>query len=263
MTAVLPVSTADGVALRYPLAGVAARGLATAVDLLIGAACAVPAWRAGLAPEGPDRIAWHPVGAALPDAAFRLSARAGPTLLLAAVVVPLLSELLTGGRTPGKWLLGLRVRAEDGGAADISALLVRNVFRLVDLLPGTYAVGAVAVAVGGRRQRLGDLLARTVVVSDRVPVSRYALGTGLSPDRLAQVPDARTWDISGLEGRHRAVLQEFALRRHVLPAGLRATLAEWLADILSRRVVGAPSWLGPEDFLDALLVRVTAGSLRA
>jgi uncharacterized RDD family membrane protein YckC len=65
------------------------------------------------------------------------------------------------GATLGKYLLGLRVRGEDGNGVGVGAALVRNFVRIIDVFCG---LGAVLIWSSSRRQRLGDLLARTVVV---------------------------------------------------------------------------------------------------
>jgi uncharacterized RDD family membrane protein YckC len=81
------------------------------------------------------------------------------------------------GATPGKLILGLRVRNEDGSRLHPRAALIRNVLRIVDAFPYLipYLVGAVAVwaddsqalvgehASSGRRRRVGDRVARTIV----------------------------------------------------------------------------------------------------
>ena len=69
------------------------------------------------------------------------------------------------GRTLGKRLLGLRVATADGGRPGAGAIAVRTLLRLIDGL-GFYLVGLIAVlATGQRRQRLGDLAAKTTVVA--------------------------------------------------------------------------------------------------
>lgn len=74
-------------------------------------------------------------------------------------------EVLTRGRTPGKRIAGVRlVSLAGGGTPSVSALLVRNVFRLVDCLPGIYAVGLVATLLTRHAVRLGDIAAGTVLV---------------------------------------------------------------------------------------------------
>lgn len=68
----------------------------------------------------------------------------------------------TIGRTVGKLLLGLRVVHRDGGRPSVGAVAVRTVLRVVDWLPALYLVGFIAMLMtGSRRQRLGDLAART------------------------------------------------------------------------------------------------------
>jgi uncharacterized RDD family membrane protein YckC len=66
------------------------------------------------------------------------------------------------GQTVGKYLLGLRVVRPDGSRPSMSAITGRTVLRIVDWLPLLYLVGFITMmATGGRRQRLGDLAART------------------------------------------------------------------------------------------------------
>lgn len=66
------------------------------------------------------------------------------------------------GRTPGKWLLGLVVVAEDGTRPSRRAIAVRNLLRPLDFVL-CYAVGLLSVLATRRAQRLGDLVAKTVV----------------------------------------------------------------------------------------------------
>jgi uncharacterized RDD family membrane protein YckC len=68
-------------------------------------------------------------------------------------------------QTLGKRALGIRVVGVGGSKATAGATLVRTVLRIVDFLPVLYIVGFVAVlATGPRRQRIGDLAAKTRVV---------------------------------------------------------------------------------------------------
>lgn len=96
-----------------------------------------------------------------------------PVLGLAMVVCVLLSwwywswlPLRRGGRTPAMGWLGLRVVRMDGGPASGSALTLRWMLLLVDgMLLGL--VGGVAILLTDRGQRLGDVVASTLVVADR------------------------------------------------------------------------------------------------
>lgn len=92
----------------------------------------------------------------------------GPALVVIGVVSAILFAyfvLLEGtlGATLGKLAAGIRVRSVDGGRAGIGASLVRNLLRIIDGI-AVYLVGAVIMLLTKRKQRLGDLAARTVVV---------------------------------------------------------------------------------------------------
>jgi len=68
------------------------------------------------------------------------------------------------GRTVGKLLLGLRVTSRDGTRPSAAAIAARTLLRLVDWLPVLYLAGFISMlATRSRRQRLGDLAARTEV----------------------------------------------------------------------------------------------------
>jgi uncharacterized RDD family membrane protein YckC len=96
-----------------------------------------------------------------------------PVLLLAMLVSVLLAWWYwswlphrRAGRTPAMRWLGLRAVRLDGGPASLPALTLRWLFLLVDgMLLGL--VGGLAILLTDRGQRLGDVIAGTVVVLDR------------------------------------------------------------------------------------------------
>jgi uncharacterized RDD family membrane protein YckC len=75
-------------------------------------------------------------------------------------------ELVMHGRTPGKRWAGVRIVTRDGGTPGAGALLVRNVFRLIDSLP-LYGVGLIATMVTREHVRIGDMAAGTLLVYER------------------------------------------------------------------------------------------------
>ena len=68
------------------------------------------------------------------------------------------------GQTVGKRVLKLRVMDAQALRLEFGQVVVRNLLRFVDILPGLYLVGGVACVLSRRFQRLGDLAANTVVV---------------------------------------------------------------------------------------------------
>jgi uncharacterized RDD family membrane protein YckC len=90
------------------------------------------------------------------------------------------SELLLRGQTLGKRLCGIRVVKRDGFALEAGSIVIRNVFRVIDDLPPLWLVPLLSRS----SQRLGDMVAGTVVVFDK-PESLSGLR-----EALAQVPVA-------------------------------------------------------------------------
>lgn len=106
------------------------------------------------------------------------------TLLPAAILYFLyhpIVELAMQGRTPGKRMAGVRILSRDGGQPSITALLLRNVFRLIDSLPATYLVGLTCCFLSRQRVRIGDMAAGTLLVLD----NEAAAASLLRIDQLA------------------------------------------------------------------------------
>ena len=118
-----------------------------------------------------------------------------PPLAIYLLYHPVL-EVLMRGRTPGKRQAGVRIVTRDGATPDSTALLVRNVLRLVDSLPIFYVVGLVSCFITEQRVRIGDLAAGTVLVLDhdsaaksRVPLASSDAHSGLTPALVQLIHD--------------------------------------------------------------------------
>jgi uncharacterized RDD family membrane protein YckC len=116
---------------------------------LLAGLVVIPLLQWGLVP--PKVILWAPA------ITFIVVAYAGDVLIQ--IWVP----LRRGGVTPGMLVMGLRIETLRGGRPKGRAYLIRWVLLTVDgLLLGLVAV--VSMAMTRRRQRIGDLVARTLVV---------------------------------------------------------------------------------------------------
>lgn len=74
-------------------------------------------------------------------------------------------EYLTNGRSLGKWIMGIRVVTVNGETAGLREYFTRWIFRIVDIWLGAFGFLALLVAgTSERNQRLGDLMAGTVVI---------------------------------------------------------------------------------------------------
>lgn len=71
----------------------------------------------------------------------------------------------TQGKTLGKMALGLRVVTQDGQPLDWGPSAIRNVLRIIDGIL-LYLVGFIIAMTNDRRQRLGDMAAKTMVIKE-------------------------------------------------------------------------------------------------
>jgi len=155
------------------------------------------------------------------------------SLLPAAIIYflyhPIL-EVALRGRTPGKRMAGLTLVNRDGGTPGTAALLIRNVFRLIDGLPAFYVVGLVSCFVTLHRVRIGDMAAGTLLVLDDAAAGKsltrletLAAGSKLPLDALELVDQIlERWPT--LESRNRAQIARSLLAR-VAPGSNPAQLA--------------------------------------
>lgn len=112
-----------------------------------------------------------------------------PALLCYLLYHPVL-EVVMHGRTPGKRMAGCRIVTQEGATPGTGALLIRNVFRLLDMLPALYSLGMASCALTSQRVRIGDLAAGTVLVLDEPKAARSLDAVGALVGRSALDPDA-------------------------------------------------------------------------
>ncbi len=137
------------------------------------------------------------------------------------------------GTSFGKRVLGLRVVTTEGRPIGFSQAALRNVLRAADLLPIGYLVGVTTMACTRRFQRLGDLLAGTmVVIAERIdaraiPLALYPVA---SDQELAGFPA-----VVRLDADERTAIELFLRRRGALGPAREHELAEMLIEPLSQR----------------------------
>jgi len=205
----LTIETPEQIALEFPLAGVGSRFLALAFDSLVQGGAIALVVAAGLIFQwiGLPGISRTTLG----SWTFAILLAVGFVIYSAYFAV---FEAVWSGQTPGKRLVGLRVIDVSGRPVGVYSAILRNVLRLVDQLPGFYALAIASVLVTRRNQRLGDIAAGTVVVHERVEriaaAPRADTAVRLGADRLTQ------GEIVLVEGflRRRADLDPWVRRQH-------------------------------------------------
>jgi uncharacterized RDD family membrane protein YckC len=231
----ITIATPEGVDLELTLAGVGSRFVSALVDLLLQIVLLVGVTGTGAAVGA--------FGNGFGSAVVLIAS----FLVFAAYDV--LFEVFAGGRTPGKRLNGLRVVRADGSPVTFFTSAIRNVLRLVDILPGLYLVGIVTILATRRNQRLGDVAAGTLVVRERT--EQPSLRELHAPQ---PAPSTSAWDATGVTADELAAVRSFLARRYELTYQARYRLAADLAGALRPKVVGAPENLGSEAFLEKLVV---------
>ncbi|MFE8597640.1 RDD family protein [Archangium violaceum] len=167
----LDVATPERVSLSLPVAGIGYRCLAYLVDLFILFVFWV--------------VAYFTFTLLVSDVVGFFQGLSGlaQTLLVVGVfatqwVYWTAAEVLMGGQTPGKRLVGIRVVRVDGSPVGVLESAVRNLVRVVDSLPLVYAVGVLSVLLTRQHRRLGDLLAGTLLVrEERIDLDKYTAPT--------------------------------------------------------------------------------------
>jgi uncharacterized RDD family membrane protein YckC len=149
----LVVATPERVSFDYKVAGLATRGIAQLLDLLILFGVLIGLYFAALA-----------AGAAGADTVAYLLAVIGSFVIVFGYFWA--CEAFWSGQTVGKRVFRLRAVGDRGEPMTFVQAGIRNVVRIVDFLPYGYGVGLVALFVNGRGKRLGDLAAGTIVVKD-------------------------------------------------------------------------------------------------
>jgi uncharacterized RDD family membrane protein YckC len=231
------VVVGEAVALELRLAKVPSRALAILIDF------------------GLILVILLPVGTLAGVAAGATDEALGAAILLVTLVsvimgYPVLFETLTRGRSPGKMALGLRVVRDDGGPVRFRHALVRALVQIVDFFILVGAVGVIASLGSAKGKRLGDMLAGTVVIRERVPGSTAT--PAVMPPHLAgwasTLPVTRLPDTLALEAR------QVVSRQQELDPDIAASLSRQLADeVLAALGTHAPGGTDPVSVLSAVL----------
>lgn len=207
-----------------------------------------------------DQVTFHLVAAGLPtrtaawlvDQAFLTVIRLALLLVLSAIgmamdrmgvtlimVLDLIYftyyEWLHEGRTPGKQRFRLRVVSSDGARLTPQAVVVRNIVRLLDLLPLMMLTGGIAAFFDPLGRRLGDLAAGTMVIRERAAAFSLPPADRDRPNTFQENPGCRRRILSRANRDDRDLAVELMWRREELDPEARRELFRRLAGEFTRR----------------------------
>ncbi|MER5944193.1 RDD family protein [Streptomyces sp. NPDC001928] len=164
---------------------------------------------------------------------------------------PIAVETLSHGRSLGKMACGLRVVRDDGGPIRFRHSLVRGLIGVIEILMTLGVVAVIASLVSARGRRLGDVFAGTLVVRERVPLTR----TGF-------VPPPPPWlagrfsglDLSAVPDGLWLAVRQYLTRMQQLDPQVAWSMGERLAtDLAGRTGAPAPQGVPPAAYLAAVL----------
>ncbi len=224
------VATPEHISFSYDIAGIGSRFMAAFADFLAYFVMAI-----GVS------IVYGQINRRISDPALSSALEAvyiGFTFVLYWAYY-ILFELVWGGQSPGKRLVGLRVIRIDGAPATPGQIVIRNVMRLVDLFPGFYVTGLVTMFLNSQSRRLGDFAAGTLVVREGRKVSLSQVSGSLTPSiALSEqaAAEAAALPMHRLDRERRNLAREFIARRQNMPPRQRAILAMQIAGAISQQL---------------------------
>jgi uncharacterized RDD family membrane protein YckC len=161
------------------------------------------------------------------------------------------SETLWRGRTVGKAALGLRVVTKEGGPVRFRHAAIRALLGLVDFGIGSGFFAVLLILLTRDNQRLGDIVAGTLVLRERSALPAAAAVNFAPPPGLE--PFAAMLDTSGMNGEQYQAVRTFLLRSRALLPHARASLALQLAGPLAARLrPPPPAGVSPELYLQCV-----------
>ncbi len=112
-------------------------------------------------------------------------------MFLPVMLYSLISEIVLSGQSIGKKVMGIKVISLDGNQPSFGQYLMRWLFRLIDFLLMSGLVALIAIAISRKKQRLGDLVAGTVVVKlkNRTSLSETIFTPSSDPNYIVDYPE--------------------------------------------------------------------------
>jgi uncharacterized RDD family membrane protein YckC len=146
-------------------------------------------------------------------------------LVFSLMIVPVLVETLTHGRSLGKLAIGARIVRDDGGAISLRHAFIRALTAVLEIIMTVGGLAATTALLNSRSKRLGDFLAGTYSQHERVQRNKEAP----RPLPEALIPWSRTVDIARLPDQLARRVAQYLRQSARLTPVTRERLAQSLA----------------------------------
>jgi uncharacterized RDD family membrane protein YckC len=172
-----------------------------------------------------------------------------------------LFEAFWRGQTPGKRIMKIRVIQQTGRPISLFESMGRNLLRFVDWLPAFYCIGVISLFVTRRQQRLGDLIAGSLVVHERpsetplesIGSSRTFTLAAMTPGVVATPRESKlpADAVARLTMADLQALEQYLARRLDVPPAAREALANKIAQSIAVKMnLSMPPGMKQETFLE-------------
>ncbi|WBL18979.1 RDD family protein [Citricoccus sp. NR2] len=172
------------------------------------------------------------------------------TMVFLLVLVPFSVETLTRGRSLGKWALGLRAVRDDGGGVRARHVLARVLTGVFEVWMTAGSVAVIASMMNERGKRLGDMVAGTYLITQRLPKLPPPL-----PDVPAPLRQwASTADVGRLPDSLAVAITRFLRQaERMLPEARQRTAWNLTQQVAPYVAPGPGAQVPPEAFLHAVV----------
>jgi uncharacterized RDD family membrane protein YckC len=267
----LTIDTPEQVSIRFPIAGLGSRFLAILADTVVQLVAYILLI-----------LVFVLIATSAPKVASGELSHTGEKWLVAGLIFFhfvmywgyfALFETYWNGQTPGKKLCKIRVIQQSGRQITFFEAMIRNLIRIVDLLPGFYLIGVITTLCNRQHQRLGDLAAGTLVIHERPSeeplwsgsASRTITAAVFEPsapepsfspsDDLTLPADA----VARLTPEDLGVIDRFFSRILDMDLDTRARIAARLASQMNEKMgLPTPADAKPERFLESIARQMRA-----
>jgi uncharacterized RDD family membrane protein YckC len=237
MSRSITIVTPENIQVTYQVAGIASRFVATVIDLvlqlflllLVGLAINLAARLGGRSGIGLGSI---------------LTALGLVVAFLVIFAYAIFFEMLWGGCTPGKRLLGLRVVRDGGYPITLVSSVIRNVLRFIDygLVPISPPLvlfglpGLLCIFFSPTYKRIGDYAAGTLVIVEAgvTPFAGKRSNAAPTPAVAALLPFVRNLD--RMTPEEYRIVRRFTSRRDEMELVVQAAIGERLARPLMEKL---------------------------
>lgn len=179
----IPIATTHHVDIAFEAAPVSSRMVAVAIDYALIIACLAAMYAVS------NEVSSIAHGS---DVAYYVLTAIYVVFLVGIIFAPFIQEAIFDGQTIGKRILGIRVIALDGSSPSMGAFFTRWLTGIVELIGSMGVIGTVSVVVTKYSQRLGDLVAGTVVVKVPNGVNVRSLRVDTAPDHVVMFSGVRS-----------------------------------------------------------------------